>query len=166
MIRHPRRPRHRIGIPKGILLHITLLILKKGPMSGSELMEEIERYTDWRPSPGSIYPLLSQLNEKEMIEPYPGEDPSLKRFSLTEKGEKTLEEHKRHDQQLRNRHSSMRKIYWRLHREMPEDLYDSFSTLIDKIEEVYKISKESPEKAQRLKKVLDETCRELSKISE
>jgi DNA-binding PadR family transcriptional regulator len=164
MRRRPHRPRHRIGVPRGILHHISLVILRKGPMSGSELAEEIEQYTDWRPSPGSIYPLLSQLKEDGMIEPYSDEDPSLKRFKITEKGLRVLEEQKRHDEHFRRRQRSIRKIYWRLHREMPEEIYESFSSLLNTIEETYMKARSSSEAAARFREVLDEAARRLTEI--
>ena len=166
MRRHPRRPRHRIGVPRGILYRITLQIMKRGPMSGSELMEEIEHYTDWRPSPGSIYPLLSHLSDEGVIEPHPDEDPNLKRFTLTKEGVRYLEELKQHDEHFRNRQKSMRKIYWRLHREMPEGLYNSFAALCDKIEEAYTRAEGNSVVIQRLREVLDEATRKLGKPSE
>jgi DNA-binding PadR family transcriptional regulator len=164
MRRGPRGPRHRIGVPRGILHHISLVILRKGPISGSELAEEIEQYTDWRPSPGSIYPLLSQLRDDGMIEPYPDEDPSLRRFKITEKGLGILEEQKRHDEHFRRRQRSIRKIYWRLHREMPEDVYESFSSLINTVEETYAKASANPEAAARFREVLDEAARRLTEI--
>jgi len=38
-------------------------------MNGAELMEEMDRMTMgwWRPSPGSIYPLLDQLAEEKLV---------------------------------------------------------------------------------------------------
>ena len=44
-------------------------ILSASPRNGVELMDEIERTTQgwWRPSPGSIYPLLDQLAKDGMI---------------------------------------------------------------------------------------------------
>jgi DNA-binding PadR family transcriptional regulator len=133
-------------------------------MSGSELAEEIEQYTDWRPSPGSIYPLLSQLKEDGMIEPYSDEDPSLKRFKITDKGLGILEEQKRHDEHFRRRQRSIRKIYWRLHREMPEEVYESFSALINTVEETYVKTRASPEAAARFREVLDDAARRLTEI--
>lgn len=162
MRRRPRRP--RIGVPRGVLHHISLVILKKGPMSGSELAEEIERYTDWRPSPGSIYPLLSHLKEEGMIEPYPDEDPSLKRFKITEKGLGVLADLKRHDEHFRRHQRSIRKIYWRLHREMPEEVYESFSALLDTVEETYAKASASPGAAARFREVLDVAARKLMEI--
>jgi DNA-binding PadR family transcriptional regulator len=164
MRRLPHQMRRRIGVPKGILRHIVLPILSQGPMSGSELMDEINYYTDWRPSPGSIYPLLSQLKEDGMIEPHPDEDPSLKRFKITEKGLAILEEQKRHDEHFRRRQRSIRKIYWRLHREMPEEMYESFSSLLDTVEETYTKASASPEAEARFREVLDEATRQLTEI--
>lgn len=38
-------------------------------MNGAEIMEEMDRMTMgwWRPSPGSIYPLLDQLAEEKLV---------------------------------------------------------------------------------------------------
>lgn len=44
-------------------------MLSNGPKNGVELMNEIENVTQgwWRPSPGSIYPLLDQLASEGVI---------------------------------------------------------------------------------------------------
>ncbi len=118
MLKRHRKFRRRIGVPKGMLRHLALKILKDRPMSGSEIMEKIEEYADWRPSPGSIYPLLAHLQEEKLIEPHPNEDPSLKRFALTEGGLKELEEHGRFAEHFRNRQICIHKIYWLLHRDI------------------------------------------------
>ncbi len=38
-------------------------VLARGPKNGAELIEEVDRMTHghWRPSPGSVYPLLEEL---------------------------------------------------------------------------------------------------------
>lgn len=53
----------------GGLRYVVLYMLSDSPKNGAELMEEVERMTmgAWRPSPGSVYPLLSQLMEERMI---------------------------------------------------------------------------------------------------
>ena len=65
-------------------------------MSGSELMENIESHTGglWKPSPGSIYPLLSWLQDNQYIKELPVEN-GLKRYELTESGKSLLEEQKK-----------------------------------------------------------------------
>jgi DNA-binding PadR family transcriptional regulator len=164
MIRRRHRPRHRIGVPKGMLRHLTLKILEKQPMSGSELMDQIHEYTDWRPSPGSIYPLLAQLQEEKLIEPHPDEEPGLKRFKLAEEGVQLLEEHSHHDEQITKRHRTIQKMYWILHREMPEDLYESLLTLMNAVEKNYEKTTGSPNTFERFKNILDEASMRLSEI--
>ena len=46
-----------------------LQLLERGPMNGAEIMEEMDRMTMgwWRPSPGSIYPLLDQLSQEKLV---------------------------------------------------------------------------------------------------
>jgi len=141
-------------------------LLNQRPMSGSELMEEIEEYTDWKPSPGSIYPLLAQLQEEKIIEPHKNGDPNLKRFNLTKKGTKLLEDIMYHDEHYRSRQRSMRKIYWRLHHEMSEELYARFATIIEKIEGINKKAQTSSEISIRLIEILDDTSQKLSEIGE
>lgn len=149
-----------------MLRHITLQIVKQKPMSGSELMEEIESYTDWRPSPGSIYPLLASMQEERLIKPHLDDDPTLKRFEITARGSHEIEEFFKHGEQFRNRNKSIRKIYWRLIREMPEDLYNSFSTLLDSFEEIYIDVEGNASKSAKLKGILDQATVELSKLGE
>lgn len=46
-----------------------LQLLERGPLNGAELMEQMDRMTMgwWRPSPGSIYPLLEQLEQEKLV---------------------------------------------------------------------------------------------------
>ena len=48
---------------------IVLRLLASSPKNGVELMNAIEEMTQgwWRPSPGSIYPVLQQLEEDKLI---------------------------------------------------------------------------------------------------
>ena len=153
-----------MGPPRGILRHITLLILKQQPKSGSELTDEIEQYADWRPSPGSIYPLLTRLQEDGLIESQPDQDINLRRFTLTEEGRRELEEHLRFDTQFKKRTRTIRKIYWRLHGKMPEDIYTSFTALIEQIEVIYRKAAANPERKRRFIDVLDSTTEQLKSL--
>lgn len=95
----PHRPwrnlgRHLACVPKGFLKFRVLWLLKEKPMSGSEIMDEIEKETHgfWKPSPGSIYPLLAWLQDKGYIKEVPSGETGVKRYTITEQGLKLLEE--------------------------------------------------------------------------
>ncbi len=63
-------------------------------MSGSEIVEAIERETGgrWKPSSGSIYPLLAWLQERGYTNESPTRESGMKRYVLTDKGKKFFEE--------------------------------------------------------------------------
>jgi len=148
-----------------MLRYITLNILKREPMSGSELTEQISEYTDWRPSPGSMYPLLASLQEEEFIMPYEDDDTTLKRFTLTDEGTRLVEIHKKEDQEYRNRNKSMRKMYWRLHRDMPLNLYTSFSYFLDTFEEVFTETGQDEAVNGKLIAILDGSAKKLKEVA-
>lgn len=79
--------RHNAMVPKGFLRYHVLEALNEQPMSGSELMDQIEKHTGgaWKPSPGSIYPLLAWLQDNAYIKEMPTEN-GLKRYELTQSG--------------------------------------------------------------------------------
>lgn len=62
---------HRIGQFRGYggLKILVLHILSEGPKNGAELMDAIDvmSHGHWKPSPGSIYPLLSKAVEENLI---------------------------------------------------------------------------------------------------
>jgi len=94
--------RHTAMVPKGFIRYHVLEALSQKPMSGSELMDDIEGHTGgfWKPSPGSIYPLLSWLQDNGYIKELPAEN-GLKRYELTESGKSLLTEQKKIRQKFR-----------------------------------------------------------------
>lgn len=46
-----------------------LVVLQKGPKNGAEIMDAMESGSRgwWRPSPGSVYPMLEQLSREGLI---------------------------------------------------------------------------------------------------
>jgi DNA-binding PadR family transcriptional regulator len=72
---------------RGLRMAIVTM-LASSPKNGVELMDEIERMTQgwWRPSPGSVYPVLEQLTNDGMVRKK--EDG---RYELTEKASDELE---------------------------------------------------------------------------
>jgi DNA-binding PadR family transcriptional regulator len=85
--------RHNAMVPKGFLRYHVLTALNQKPMSGSELMDEIHKHTgeNWKPSPGSIYPLLAWLQDNTYVKELPTEN-GFKRYELTQNGKDLLEE--------------------------------------------------------------------------
>jgi DNA-binding PadR family transcriptional regulator len=68
-------------------------MLSEKPMSGMEIIEEIETKTgSWKPSPGSIYPLLAWLVKKGFTKELPRDEMGSKRYVFTEKGKKFLQQ--------------------------------------------------------------------------
>jgi DNA-binding PadR family transcriptional regulator len=102
-LRHLRAERHHFHqrkwlrqnamVPKGFIRYHVLQALSEKPMSGSELMLQIEKHTggNWKPSPGSIYPLLSYLQDDSYIKELPVEN-GLKRYEITQSGKDLLQE--------------------------------------------------------------------------
>lgn len=95
--RAKRWMKHIAVAPKGLLKYYVLELLSEESRSGSELMDLIEERSGglWRPSPGSIYPLLEWLKDKGYIREAQTGDINLRRYSLTEKGKKFLEEQRK-----------------------------------------------------------------------
>jgi DNA-binding PadR family transcriptional regulator len=89
--------RHTAMVPKGFIRYQVLESLGGKPMSGSEIINEIESRTNgrWKPSPGSIYPLLAWLQDNGHIRELPAEQSGMKRYELTESGRALLEEQKK-----------------------------------------------------------------------
>jgi DNA-binding PadR family transcriptional regulator len=65
-----------------------LSILARGPKNGAEIMNSIEEMSQgwWRPSPGSIYPLLDSLGQEGLIQKQPDG-----RYELTATGRQSME---------------------------------------------------------------------------
>jgi DNA-binding PadR family transcriptional regulator len=89
--------RHTAMVPKGFIRYQVLESLNEKPMSGSEIMNEIEKRTNgrWKPSPGSIYPLLAWLEDNGHVKEVPTEQSGMKRYELTDTGRALLEEQKK-----------------------------------------------------------------------
>jgi len=97
--------RHMAMVPKGFLRYHVLKLLNEKPMAGSEIMIEIEKQTNgyWKPSPGSIYPLLAWLQDKGYIKEAAEQEAGTKRYTLTEQGKAFLAEHVKTREELRKR---------------------------------------------------------------
>src|SRR5690348_10974530 len=82
-----RGPKARRGDVRAAIL----LLLAEEPRNGYQLMQEIERRSEgvWRPSPGSVYPALQQLEDERLVRA--DETEGRKLFHLTDEGRQAAE---------------------------------------------------------------------------
>jgi DNA-binding PadR family transcriptional regulator len=57
------------GLVRGLLPLFVLVLLREGPLHGIDVMRSVETMTGgtWKPSPGSVYPLLRRLEQGGLI---------------------------------------------------------------------------------------------------
>ena len=85
-----RRRRMRRGDVRAALL----VLLDEQPFTGYGLMQEIEQRSGgaWRPSPGSVYPTLAQLEDEGLVSAREGE--ARGPYELSEAGRTYVAEHR------------------------------------------------------------------------
>ena len=83
-----RGPRARRGDVRAALL----ALLAEEPRNGYQLMQEIEQRSEgvWRPSPGSVYPALQQLEDEGLVITVQADGGRV--FQLTDAGRTAVEE--------------------------------------------------------------------------
>jgi len=181
--------RHTAMVPKGFIRFQVLESLSKKPMSGSEIINEVEARTNgrWKPSPGSVYPLLSWLQDNGHIRELPSNQSGMKRYELTDSGKAVLEQQRKImeeqekmiDEQRRNYMKFrkegrffgppfMRAPWFHLPPEKTEELRESMRKLI---KTSFKLGENlekhfSEQVFEDVRKVLDETAEKLEKINE
>jgi DNA-binding PadR family transcriptional regulator len=86
-----RGPRVRRGDVRAAILD---LLAEGQPWNGYQIIQEIGARTQgvWRPSAGSVYPALQQLEDEGLIQPEAGED-RRRLYTLTEQGRTYVEAH-------------------------------------------------------------------------
>ena len=86
-----RGPRVRRGDVRAAILD---LLGEGQPWNGYQIIQEIGARTQglWRPSAGSVYPALQQLEDEALIEAQAGED-RRRMYTLTEEGRAYVAEH-------------------------------------------------------------------------
>jgi DNA-binding PadR family transcriptional regulator len=77
---------------RGDIRTAALLLLNEEPRNGYQIMQEVEERSDgvWRPSPGSVYPALQQLEDEGLIRSEELEGRKL--FALTDEGRAYVKE--------------------------------------------------------------------------
>ena len=102
---HGRRPKRRKPMVRGGELRLVLLFLiAEEPRHGYELIKELEHMTGgaWAPSPGTVYPTLSLLEDEGLIDHVPGDD-NRKAYRVTEAGLREIEDNQEEIERLLRR---------------------------------------------------------------
>ena len=80
---------------KGFVNIFTLILLGDEPIHGYQIKKLIEERTlgEWSPSDSTMYTILKDLREKDLIKPIENQDPETPRiiYELTNKGKDTLD---------------------------------------------------------------------------
>jgi DNA-binding PadR family transcriptional regulator len=89
--RFARGPRVRRGDVRAAILD---LLAEGQPWNGYQIIQEIAGRTDgvWRPSAGSVYPALQQLEDEGLVSTEAGDD-RRRMYTLTEAGRQYVEAH-------------------------------------------------------------------------
>ena len=85
-----RRPRVRRGDVRSAILDV--LATSAEPINGYQVIQQIAERTDgvWKPSPGSVYPTIAQLQDEGLVEDAPT---GRKAIQLTDEGRAYVAEH-------------------------------------------------------------------------
>ncbi|MFX0049183.1 MAG: PadR family transcriptional regulator [Candidatus Hermodarchaeota archaeon] len=99
------------AMKKGFISTLTLMVLEKEPMHGRQIKKAIEDRTfgGWEPTDSTIYTILKDLREKNLIRSIhiPGTDEKTITYEITDDGKNTLEIMLKKEQEIRE---SMRSI--------------------------------------------------------
>jgi DNA-binding PadR family transcriptional regulator len=89
-MRRMRGPRAR----RGDVRAAALALLAEEPMNGYQIIQAIGERSDgvWRPSPGSVYPALQQLEDEGLVRAEAGEG-GRRAFRLTDEGRAYVDAH-------------------------------------------------------------------------
>jgi DNA-binding PadR family transcriptional regulator len=103
------------GAPRGLLHFYALWKISAKPMSGYQLMQDIEAKTEgaWRPGPGSIYPVLKKLVAEGYIKETRGQKQGSTQtaYEITASGKTRIEEARKAFRSSGERWSLMRRVF-------------------------------------------------------
>ena len=143
----------------GLFEFYCLHSIKQGPKSGYDIIKEIKEKSKDHivPSKGTIYPLLDNLEKKEIIEIEKLSARGKKTFKLTDKGIRHLEEHHKRKRCIRNKMKYLPFIF------------SEFRGVHNDIEhlllQIYHVAEEkSKQDKVKVKKILVKNIKELERI--
>lgn len=163
---------------KGGLKLIVLKILNEKDFTGYGLIKEIEEKTGfWKPSPGSMYPLMNDLLEKKLVTCKKNNNQKI--YSITDEGRKVYMEIKAKKQKIINeildgvkflevlgeKEEGTRPIIYLLKEFEKEDfpLKEDFESIIEFRVNLMK-SLEKRKDLKKINKILKESSKKLKKL--
>ncbi|MDF1539022.1 MAG: PadR family transcriptional regulator [Candidatus Thorarchaeota archaeon] len=163
--------KHTSKVPRGYLRYQVLQLLHQRPMSGSELASCIEEESsgNWRPSPGSLYPLLNSMSDSGILERLPV-DQGVKRYRMTDLGQALLDEEFAIAEQMREK---LRSGPFPIppFMDLPEEfnfLREAMKSIFDSIAILFLELKENPDSGMinEMEKITKSAARKLEKLVE
>jgi DNA-binding PadR family transcriptional regulator len=140
---------------RGDIRTAALLLLAEEPRNGYQVMQEVEERSEglWRPSPGSVYPALAQLEDEGLIATR--EEDGRKLFAITDAGREVVAE--RGDDQA---------APWEQMSGGRGDEYRELGHLMRQVAHAFRqvMHTGSPEQIAKARDVLDGTRRDLYRI--
>ena len=140
---------------RGDIRAAILALLAEAPRNGYQIMQELEQRSRgvWRPSPGSVYPALQQLQDEGLIRDEAAG--SGRTFHLTEQGRAYVESHP----------DEVRSPWEELSSEADEPSLDLLGSIRDIAMAVWQVSQAgTPPQIAEAQKLLNETRRGLYRI--
>lgn len=99
------------AMKKGFISTLALMVLETEPMHGRQIKKAIEERTfgGWEPTDSTMYTILKDLREKNLIRPIqtPSADEKTITYEITDDGKNTLEIMMKKEQEIRESMRSM-----------------------------------------------------------
>lgn len=153
-------------VPRGYLRYQVLTMLRDGPMSGSEIADQIEYETkgEYRPGSGSIYPVLKKLHTSGFTEKLPVAE-GVQKYQLTKRGHSFFEEHVDVMEEVRKRLDAIELPFASLFQNNPQ--FRNYFMRISKVMmTISELSNDdwSPELVNKVEKIVSKSADELEAI--
>lgn len=150
------------GKQRGILAVYVLHSLHKKPKSGYDILKEITEKTKgtWTPSKGTLYPLLSKLEEENLIQIQNIEQRSKTIYETTKQGEEQLSNIKKHTKEMEEKINQFRNILSEI---IDEEKKDIINIMLQIREFIIQLA---PAKHNEVKRMLENTLKNLQTLAE
>ncbi|MFM2481405.1 PadR family transcriptional regulator [Celerinatantimonas sp. YJH-8] len=158
-----RRQRRPKAFSQAELRLLILHLLRLHPNHGYGLMKALRDFSQdvYQPSPGVIYPILTQLHEQQLIEQYSG-DNGKKVFAINLRGTALLTEN---DSLVQRSIEKMQRLISKTKAQRHPKIELAFDQLKMSIyEQLLTDGKQSDETASRISRVIEQAARQIAEL--